>query len=570
MTHKPGTIAHLCHEKKLDPEWLVREFGLADEPDGVSMPYRDYDGTHARTKVRRPPGSNERFRWRGQGKNLLYGRWLLGRARKYGYLFLAEGETDFWTLQAHGLPSAGVPGANSANCLEAEDLSGIRTLYICVDRKNGFRFVESVAKRLGVLGYDGEVLSITMPEDRPEIGDVNDLHVAMDGDKERFLAAWAERMSAAKVPEGWPPTPRQRPTPPLTRLKLAQPRQEPETPEAKVIEPKPAATLADLKAAGAGMRWLWPSWIPTAVVSLLAAEPGCGKTRFVCDLIRRIRHGERWPDDTPIEVPSDAKVLFVLADNNHDELLQLAHDFNIVDSILLNAPPEDPRAGTTLELLDHWGDLEARIKNHKPALVVVDTVGNATGLNLCKPEDAKAFFTPLQVLAAKYETAIMAVTHLNATGGVLGRRALEKVRSALHLSQPDPQGQPDRRALSVIKSNTRKPPPLGVTMSSHGNAYDDDVPVAPGDEPGQRGRTATKSPACADWLHSQLENGPRPLAELIRSGELSGFPKPRVYDAGKRLAVAKFEQGNRLYWSLPGHANPHDGDRPVHDLEGDE
>ena len=227
----------------------------------------------------------------------------------------------------------------------------------------------------------------------------------------------------------------------------------------------------NLEPVGASMRWLWPGWVPTAAVSLLAAEPGVGKTRLVCDLIRRIKHGEPWPDGAPIEVPRDAKVLFVLADRHHDELLQLAQDFDIVDSLLLNAPPEDPRSGTILESSKDWDDLEARIVACKPALVIVDTVGNATGLNLHNSKHAKAFFTPLQVLAAKYETAVLAVANVNATGRMLGPQALAMVSSVLHLTLPDPSRQPDRRALALIKPNTREPAALGVSMTATGNHY---------------------------------------------------------------------------------------------------
>ena len=48
------------------------------------------------------------------------------------------------------------------------------------------------------------------------------------------------------------------------------------------------ATAADLIAANAGTKWLWPQWIPFGVLTLLTAEPSTGKTRLGLDLTKRI------------------------------------------------------------------------------------------------------------------------------------------------------------------------------------------------------------------------------------------------------------------------------------------
>jgi hypothetical protein len=257
----------------------------------------------------------------------------------------------------------------------------------------------------------------------------------------------------------------------------------------------------------------------------------------------------------------------VMSDNHHDEMVDLARAFGIDDCIYLNAEKDAPREGTTLETGDDLAKLGQRIEAVKPVFVIIDTIGNCTSLNLCKPEDAKTFFSGLQVLAAKHDVAVVAVTHLNATGGVLGRRALEKVRSALRLSQPDPTGQPDRRWLGVIKSNVKSPPPLGVTMTATGNEYDDDPPSAPGDEPGQRGRPAAKRDACTDWLRGQLAGGPVAVSELRTKAEIAGYTAPRLYDARASIGAAETKVGTRKWWSLPGHAeNPFDG-RPVYEVD---
>src|SRR5262249_43800622 len=162
-------------------------------------------------------------------------------------------------------------------------------------------------------------------------------------------------------------------------------------------------------------------WIPEGVLTAIAAVAGTGKTRFCADLIRRVRQGEPWPDDTPMTLPADSLALWVAADNQHDELVTLAEKFGIEECLRLNAMKATPYGGVTLDEPDDYQAREAGVKAVKPRFVIVDTVGNATDKNLCKQEDAKAFYFPLQLLARRCRCAVLCLTHLNASGQFLGR-----------------------------------------------------------------------------------------------------------------------------------------------------
>src|SRR5262249_61615309 len=114
----------------------------------------------------------------------------------------------------------------------------------------------------------------------------------------------------------------------------------------------------------------------------------------------------------------------------------------------------------------------------------------------------------LQVTARKFRCAVLALTHLNATGHFLGRRVMEKVRLAMRMSCPE--GQPEgreRRRLEVVKSNSKVPAPLGVTMGDRGNDYDANPPEDPQQEAGPTGRSAPRLQECSAWLESRLQQG---------------------------------------------------------------
>jgi hypothetical protein len=324
------------------------------------------------------------------------------------------------------------------------------------------------------------------------------------------------------------------------------------------------ATVLDLKKAGAGVKWLWGEgqcgWLADHVVCALAADAGLGKTRFVCDLVRRIKFGLPWPDGTAMTMPPAATAMFVMADNHHDQIVSISEAWDIEDRIVFNAWSHDPYEGTSLENGHDFKELDYRLQFAKPSLLVIDTVGNATDKNLSKAEDARAFYMPLQELARKRKCCIFALTHLSAAGKMYGRRGREKVRLNLHLEKPDPAD--DRLVLFVEKSGWRKPKPLGVTLTDKGYEYDDKPPKAPPMEPGQQGygqqdgqqarrgpgRPPVKIVAAREWLAAQLADGPRRVSHLIDAGRPLDHSMGTLYRARDASGVEEYEDGDGRKW----------------------
>jgi hypothetical protein len=334
---------------------------------------------------------------------------------------------------------------------------------------------------------------------------------------------------------------------PLHRVQQEQPSEQPTKPPQ--ISADNIAKIDDLIAAGAKVDWVWPDWIPIGVLTALAAKGGTGKTRFCADLVRRIRYGKGWPDGAAIAIASDALSLWVVSDNHHDEMVTLSQAFGIKDSIRLNAFKADPYGGVCLDDLQDLKDLEARVAIVRPLLVVIDTVGNATDRNLCKQEDAKAFYSPLQIIARRYRCAIFCLTHLNADGHFLGRRIMEKVRVAIRMEQPDESN--DRRRLEVVKSNAKRPRALGVTMGDLGNEYDTNPP--PRTEELERrpsGPPPEKLQEAVAWLGEWLKGGAKRVSITRTEAELRGFSARTIYRAKEVLHIEEIEAEDKKWWQL--------------------
>jgi len=326
--------------------------------------------------------------------------------------------------------------------------------------------------------------------------------------------------------------------------------------------PSEVATIADLKAAGAKQRWLWEGWIQIGVPNLLAANGGVGKSRLVMDLARRIRHQLPWPDGQPMELPADSQILVMMSDNAHDELVTGAEKFGVEDTIRLNAHPDDPFGGTTFSEAMDYAEFEKRIELVKPCLVVIDTVGGSTDANLCVQEQAKQYFEPLQKIARRHSVAILCLSHLSAGGNVYGKRSSERVRTQIHMSAPDPE-QVDRRRLWVEKSNSKKPPVLGVTMLDDRNEYDTNPPDSPenvdaGYSRPRKPKASPKQDACNDWLRDLLAVVPRKISDLISLGErhTMSFAPAQLYKAIDILEAQRYEEGGRKWVRGKDYVDP--------------
>jgi hypothetical protein len=314
--------------------------------------------------------------------------------------------------------------------------------------------------------------------------------------------------------------------------------------EGSARHPDEVATIEDLEKAGSQVTWLWEGWIPSGVLTAVAALGGTGKTRFCADLLRRVRHGLPWPDGKPMTLPPDALALWVVSDNHHDEMVTLSRTFGIAESVRINAWKQDPYAGVTLETAEDLADLDARIRAVKPALVIIDTVGNSTDRNLSKQEEAKLYYFPLQVLARRHRCAILCLTHLNAGGGFLGRRVLEKVRVAIRMEQPDPATE--KRRLEIAKSNSKKPVALGLTMTDHGNEYDADPPH----RPEEAAKPHPRLVECCDWLREQLRLGSKRVSHVRKQAETAGFSSKTLYKARDTIGAHEFEAEGKKWWQL--------------------
>jgi hypothetical protein len=315
---------------------------------------------------------------------------------------------------------------------------------------------------------------------------------------------------------------------------------------------RPYATLEDIANIVSNQPWLWRGWIASGVLNALASDPGVGKTRSALDVARRLWFGLPSPDGQPNDLPPGSRTLWIQGDRNFAEMLQAARDFGLPEhAVVLGSSRDDPVGSLDLDDAPTLAAIGNRVVAAGVSLVVIDTVGMTTSRNLSKPEEAHEFFAPIIELAHKTATPFLGLTHLSVNKEALGRRIVEKARVVMKMTQPDPDGQPNRRRLWVDKTAVQKPSALGVTMKHDGNDYDYDPPREPDPAPRRPGPPPAKLNECKAWLIEQLTPNPAAVKDVRDSAEKAGYSADVLYRAKDAVGADEYVVGRRKWWKLP-------------------
>lgn len=310
------------------------------------------------------------------------------------------------------------------------------------------------------------------------------------------------------------------------------------------------ATLADIRRIMDDQPWPWPGWLAGGALTVLAADAGIGKTLLALTLARCLWTGAPWPDGQKNPYAPQTRTLWVPGDHHYHQLMQVAHAYGIPDeAVLINRPAAEPIGDVDLDEDAAVAALARRIEEDRPGLVILDTVGQVTIRNLGRSEESRLFFNPLMQIAARCKTSFLLLTHLSKEGDPLGRRIIAAGRAVWKLSQPDPEGQPDRRKLWVAKSYAMKPAAMGMTITAEGCSFDATPPEEPAPDKG--GRPVTRMPACKAWLRERLTAIPAMVKDLRTEAEGAGFSTGLLYKASETLGVEEYVLDRRKWWKLP-------------------
>ena len=312
------------------------------------------------------------------------------------------------------------------------------------------------------------------------------------------------------------------------------------------------------------VRWLWPSWVPRGMLTLLGAAPGAGKSLVALDLARRVIRGEPFPDGAlpPVDAGGEpgpgGTVVIVDAEGAPALVNQRARAWGIDTGrlFLLRAPNQ-------VGLIDLTQMAQQKLlwkmcRTLQPALVIVDSLGAAVPSGETSLEAARQAMNYLTAVARIGDLAMVVIHHLRkrARAAHAGRsrqvtvddlrgssHLVAAARSIMALSVVDAAGT---RRLEIVKSNLcRIPPPLSLVFEGEERA----VPTLRYGEWVQPAAPPTRTALCARWIYEFLQAAGEPVrpVEVVRAAAEAGYSRRLVYRARKSLVGWVVDVGKGLY-----------------------
>lgn len=321
--------------------------------------------------------------------------------------------------------------------------------------------------------------------------------------------------------------------------------------------------------------WLWPGRVPRGKVTMLAGDPGLGKSFVTMDLAARVTVNADLPDArTPFRTPGTVLVLSAeddAADTIRPRIEAAGGDpsrVTVVDGVRAH-PGAAGTSGLRLDL-----DLPAVEKHlatmEKPRLIVIDPISAYLGeVDSHSNAQVRGLLADLARLAASHGPAVVCVSHLNkAAGGkavyrMMGSLAFTAAARIVWQIERHPDDDA-RRVMVLVKSNLdAKRTGLSYALNDGRVQWDEQpVEMEASALEGEGGVGGAEAPArgeaaAAEFLVELLAGGPLPANDVLARAREAGHSVSAVKRARNRLGlVSRKARGPGGGWemALPGAA----------------
>lgn len=327
------------------------------------------------------------------------------------------------------------------------------------------------------------------------------------------------------------------------------------------------------------VNWLWPGRFAIGKLSIVAGDPGLGKSFITLDIAARVSKGISWPDSPMAENPVGS-VLLLSAEDDPADTIRPRLDAAGADStrIMALATVKDRNGKPSpFDLTRDIPVLERAIAQIDGCrLVVIDPVTAYLGAtDSHKNAEVRAVLARLSELAARYKVAVIAVSHLNKGAGpamyrTMGSLAFVAAARAAWAVTKDKDDQTGRRRLILPVKNNLGNDESGLAYMLRDNGggipcvvwesspvtirADEALAIDP-----KRKAGPTELDEAADWLSKQLVGGVVAQKTIQQDAKANGFSARTLRRASDKLGVVKEKERGvehgQWFWSLPGSPN---------------
>jgi KaiC/GvpD/RAD55 family RecA-like ATPase len=319
------------------------------------------------------------------------------------------------------------------------------------------------------------------------------------------------------------------------------------------------ATLEELDEILGEIQWLWEGWIARGFVTMIAGDPGVGKSAVAQYIVKVITEGKTFPlQSEPFGKP--ANVIWVDTEAAQQILKVRADSMQMrKERVFIPVINGDLLSQANLGVSQDREQIVSVIEGTNPDLLVLDSLGGSHTRGENKVEDIRPVMQFLAMLARDYQIGVLVVHHLNkerkdelaevSLSRIRGSTAITGYCRSIFAVEPFVENS---IKLRVIKNNlaligepilakpllTPEKNLMGFTFSPY---------QAP---PSKKNRKEL----CADWVLEILEPLPEgiDLKELIEQGAQKGYSRSNIYATREILGdrVVYSGTGNHSHWNL--------------------
>ena len=308
--------------------------------------------------------------------------------------------------------------------------------------------------------------------------------------------------------------------------------------------------MRDLETVLGPIAWDWPGWLARGFGTLIAAEPGTGKSMLALRVAACFLLGWPWPDGTPY-TGERGRVLWCETEAGQAMNLQRAHDWGLpVDQILF--PTGNPLDNVSLEDPRHLESIRRLSQLEDVKLIVVDSFSGSHSKDE-NDTDAGRVIRGVAEIARDNDRPLIITHHLNKALPVESHHPNEHaritaiaqfVRVIWAMDKPDPD-KADAIRLYTIKNNLGPlAGEIGLTITASGMQTLQQAPQVPKGE--------TVADRAVEFLLDLLDREPLPTKEVEAAFEAAGLSEAALRRAASRLNILSVKQGSGPYMlSLP-------------------
>jgi hypothetical protein len=320
------------------------------------------------------------------------------------------------------------------------------------------------------------------------------------------------------------------------------------------------------------INWLWSRRIPYGKLTVIGGDPGVGKGLVGIEFSAHVSTGRAWPDGAACAA---GRVLLLTGEDDKEDTinprLEAAEanrdDVGVIDGISLDQGRHRriDLAEDVQFLMDQANALGAKV-------IIIDPLSSyvSTKLNMWRTQDMRSILDPLAEAAAKYGIALIAVVHLNKSGGKAMYRFQDSVANIAaarfaYLVAPHPDN-PALRLMACVKTNIAKEPAamtFEIETLYHEGAQGDIGRVKwigssemtadelVGEKKGPSSGSVEK--ACS-FLATYLAEGGKPSEDIKTAARGHHIGVNALWEAKKAMQIRASKNGlEQWFWELPAH-----------------